>query len=286
MIELGILLALVSAMGANVAFLCKHRGANEAPAVCFTRPLESGVALFRSRWWAIGWGVGAIAWGFHVAAMAIAPLSLVQAVMAGGLALLAIPAQAWFRITLGWREWTGLVLSAGGLALLALTADTSHAHSTYSLAALIAFEGGAVAIGASLLAHGSLGRVRSRDGLLLAIAAGLLVGVGNVAIKALTGTVSGDLLTLLSPWTAVTVVAGIMGFFALARGLQLGAAIQVIAISSIAANVAAIAGGVLVFGDPMGSDALGVVARSAAFAAVIAAAALLPAPRAPQPVPA
>jgi drug/metabolite transporter (DMT)-like permease len=281
-IEVGILLALVSAMGANVAFLCKHRGANQAPAVCFTRPLESALALFRSRWWAIGWGVGAVAWGFHVAAMAIAPLSLVQAVMAGGLALLAIPAQAWFRITLGWREWAGLAMSAGGLALLAVTADTSHDHSTYSLAALIAFEGGVVAVGASLLAHGSLGRTRARDGLLLGIAAGLLVGVGNVAIKALTGTVSGDLLSLLSPWTVVTVVAGVLGFFALARGLQLGAAIQVIAISSIAANVAAILGGVLIFGDPVGSDPLGIVARSAAFAAVIAAAALLPAPRVPQ----
>jgi len=282
MIEVGILLALVSAMGANVAFLCKHRGANEAPAVCFTRPIESGAALFRSRWWAIGWGVGAVAWGFHVAAMAIAPLSLVQAVMAGGLALLAIPAQAWFRITLGWREWTGLGMSAAGLALLAVTADTSHAHSTYSLAALVAFEGGVVAIGASLLAHGSLGRSRARDGMLLGVAAGLLVGVGNVAIKALTGTVTGDLLTLLSPWTVVTIVAGVLGFFALARGLQLGAAIQVIAISSIAANVAAIVGGVLVFGDPVGSDALGIVARSAAFASVIAAAALLPAPRVPR----
>ena len=50
-------------------------------------------------------------------------------------------------------------------------------------------------------------------------------------------------------------------------------------VSSVAANCAAIVGGVLVFGDPVGSDALGVIARSAAFAAVIAAAALIPAPR-------
>jgi hypothetical protein len=39
---------------------------------------------------------------------------------------------------------------------------------------------------------------------------------------------------------------------------------------------------VIVFGDPVGGDALGIIARSAAFAAVIAAAALLPAPRTPQ----
>lgn len=280
--ELGITLALVAALVANVAFLCKHRGANEAPAVRFSHPLGSALALFRSRWWTLGWLAGAVAWGFHVAAMAIAPLSLVQAVMAGGLALLAIPAQAWFRISLGWREWTGLALSAGGLALLAVTADTSHAHSSYSLAALIAFEGGAVALGAVLLLHGSSGRARGHDGVLLAVAAGVMIGVGNVAIKALSGSVHGDLASLLSPWALVAIGAGLAAFLALARGLQLGAAIQIIALSSIAANAAAIVGGVLVFGDPVGSDALGIVARSAAFAAVIAAAALLPAPRTPE----
>jgi hypothetical protein len=282
--ELGIILALVSAMGANVAFLCKHRGANRAPAVRFSHPLASAGALFRSKWWAIGFAMATVAWGFHVAAITLAPLSLVQAVMAGGLALLAIPAQMWFRIKLGWREWTGLALSAAGLALLAVTADTSHSHSTYSLAGLVAFEGAAIAIGVFLLMHGSRGGHHTTgDGILFGAAAGVLIGVSNVAIKALSGEVPGDLLAIVSPWTLVAVVAGAASFFGLARGLQLGAAIQVIAISSIAANVSAIVGGVIVFGDPVGADALGIVARSAAFAAVIAAAALLPAPRAPRP---
>jgi hypothetical protein len=281
--ELGIILARVAALGANVAFLCKYRGANEAPAVRFSHPLSSAISLFRSRWWTLGWLAGAVAWVFHVAAMSVAPLSLVQAVMAGGLALLALPAQAWFRISLGWREWAGLALSAGGLALLAVTADTSHDHSAYSAAALVAFEGAAVALGIALLLHGSSGRARGHDGVLLAVAAGVMIGVGNVAIKALSGTFHGDLMSLISPWTLLAVGAGLAAFMSLARGLQLGAPIQVIALSSIAANVAAIAGGVLVFGDPVGSDALGIVARSAAFAAVIAAAALLPAPRTPQP---
>jgi hypothetical protein len=277
------MLAIVSAMGANVAFLCKHRGANRAPEVCFGHPLRSAVQLFRSRWWTIGWLVGAVAWGFHVAAMSLAPLSIVQAVMAGGLVLLAIPAQIWFRIELGWREWTGLGLSAGGLALLAVTADTSHAHSAYSVAGLIAFEGGLVAIGAYLLLHGSRGRNHGVNGIVLGVAAGLLIGVGNVAIKALTGSDVGGVLAVLSPWTLVAVIAGVLAFFGLARGLQLGSAVQVIALSSIAANAAAIMGGVIVFGDPIGADALGIVVRSLAFAAVIAAAALMPAPRTRQP---
>ena len=74
-------------------------------------------------------------------------------------------------------------------------------------------------------------------------------------------------------------MAGIGAFFALARGMQTGDAIPVIAMSSVAANCASIAGGILVFGDPVGIGPVDVVARGLAFAAVIAAVALMPAPR-------
>lgn len=280
MSEVGLIFAIASAIGTNIAFLCKHRGANRAPVVRFSRPLASASSLFRSPWWLAGFAVAAVAWGFHVAAMALAPLSMVQAVTAGGLALLALPATLFFGIRLGRREWAGLALSAFGLAWLAVTAETSGAHSAYSFATLLAFEGGLVAIGAVLLHTGARGVASERSGVVLGVAAGILIGVGNVSTKALTGGVDADgLLALASPWSAVTILAGVLAFFALARGLQIGPPIQVIALSSIAANVAAIAGGVLVFGDQVGADALGIIARSLAFAAVIAAAAIIPAVR-------
>ena len=84
---------------------------------------------------------------------------------------------------------------------------------------------------------------------------------------------------LLSPWTIVAVIGGLGAFFALARGMQLGEAIPVIATASVASNCSAILGGVVVFGDPIGSGVVEGLARGLAFAAVIAAAALLPAPR-------
>jgi drug/metabolite transporter (DMT)-like permease len=285
--ELGIIFAVASALAANVAILCKHRGAGLAPTVRFTHPLKSAVALFRSKWWLIGFAIAAVAWGFHVIAMALAPLSMVQVVTAGGLALLALPAQRYFGIRLGRREWAGLLLSAAGLAWLAVTAEASEAHSAYSLAALLAFEGALVVVGGMLLHKGSSAVDHARSGVMLGVAAGILVGVGNVSTKVLTGSFSADgVLGLVSPWSLVTVCAGILAFFALARGLQIGPPIQVIALSSIAANVTAIAGGILVFGDPIGADALGIIARAAAFAAVIAAAVLIPAPRTSERTPA
>jgi hypothetical protein len=280
MVQLGTLLALACALATNVAMLCKFRGAVAAPAVRLSHPLRSGAALFRSRWWAIGFGISAGAWGLHVAALSVAPISLVETTISGGLVLLAWFAQRWFGVSVGLREWLGLGLCAVGLGLLAVTSvDSGGDSASYSTAAMVSFEVGAVGIGAALLLSGSRGALGRSSGVLLAIAAGLLLGVANVSVKALTGTVPGDLLSILSPWTLMAIVAGVGAFFGLARGMQTGDAIPVIALTSVAANCASIAGGILVFGDPVGNDPLAVVARCLAFAAVIAAVALMPAPR-------
>ena len=281
MIQLGTLLALACALATNVAMLCKYRGAVAAPAVRLSQPLRSARALFRSRWWAIGFGIAIGAWALHVAALAVAPISLVETTISGGLVLLAWLAERWFGVRVGPREWLGLGLCAVGLALLAATSAGSGGagSASYSTAAMISFEAGAVGTGALLLLHGTSGSVRRSSGPLLAIAAGLLLGVANVSVKALTGTVPGDLMSIVSPWTLAALVAGVGAFFGLARGLQIGEAISVIAITSVAANCASVAGGVLVFGDPVGNDPIDVVARCLAFVAVIGAVALMPAPR-------
>ena len=78
MVQLGTMLALACALATNVAMLCKHRGAVAAPAVRLGQPLRSAAALFRSRWWAIGFGIAVGAWGLHVAALTVAPISLVR----------------------------------------------------------------------------------------------------------------------------------------------------------------------------------------------------------------
>ena len=276
MSEIGLILALGCALVSGVALLCKHRGAVNAPDVAMRSPLRSASALFRSRWWAIGFGLGFCAWCLHVAALSMAPLSMVQAVIAGGLAMLAIPARRWFGIAVCKREVIGLVLCAAGLAFLALTAGPGHSGRGFAGSTMLAFEGGTLALGGLLMAASAHRRLSARGWLLLAAAAGTLLGVSDVALKALAETVPGAPLGLFSPWTALAILAGLGAFLALARGLQLGEAVGVIVAFSAAATLAAIAGGILVFGDPLGSDALTVITRCSAFLAVIGAAALLP----------
>lgn len=279
-LQLGLILALVCAVATNLGFLFKQRGAVAAPPVDMRRPLRTVANLFRSKWWTVGILVAVFAWLFHVAALALAPLSLVQAVLSGGLVLLAVLAERCFGFTLGRREWLGVALAGGGLAFLAVTSSPHGAHSSYQLSAMVPFQAGLVALGALLILSPRSDRVGVRHhGILLAAAAGILFGVSDVAIKALTGTVSElGLLQLLSPWTLTAIVASIVAFFASARSLQIGDAVPVIALTSVAANVSAILGGILVFGDPLPGTALGVIAHLGAFVLVLAAAVLMPGP--------
>lgn len=279
-LQLGILLALLCAATTNVAFLLKHRGAVAAPAVELRRPWASAKALFRSKWFAIGMLVALAAWVLHVGALALAPLSLVQAVISGGLVFLTLIAERWFGFRVGRRQWIGVGCTAVGLALLAVTLPTAVQQHGYSLAGMIAFEAGLLAVGAVLVFTPRLGGHHVHGGALLGLAAGILFGVSDVAIKAITDGIAlgGFAGGLVSPWLVTCVLASVLAFFASARGLQKGEAVPVITMTSAAANVTCISGGILVFGDPMPGDALGVVVQCLAFLLVIGAAALMPAP--------
>jgi hypothetical protein len=203
-------------------------------------------------------------------------------VLATGFVVLGVAAERFFGFELRRREWMGIGLTTGGLAMLAVTAaetKTSGAHSTYGLVAAIAFEAGLVGCGALLMLSRRVERMGNRHGLMLGTAAGLMFTVSHIGIKALSNSVSfGRPSTLLTPWIPIVVGAFVVAFFASARSLQIGPAVPVIALTGASSNVTAILAGIVVFGDPLGSNALMVALRIAAFALVIIAATLLPAP--------
>ena len=276
---LGLALALASAVATNLAFLFKQRGAVLAPPIVVRHPLRSAAGLFSSRWFLVGWIVAVVAWGLHLGALSLAPLSIVQAVLSGGLVFLAVFAERFFGFHLGRRQWVGVTITAAGLVVIGLTGAGANDPQRASLAALIAVEGAIFALGAVLVRISTRRHVLPRaEGLLLGAAAGALFGVSDVALKWLTQAAPGPLLGLVSPWTLTALVAGVISFYASARSLQIGEAVEVIAITSVAANLAAIIGGILVFHEPIGSGPAGITARFLAFCLVIAGAGLMPAP--------
>jgi drug/metabolite transporter (DMT)-like permease len=278
-VGLGLACALLSAVGTNLAFLFKHRGAVAAPDVDIRHPWRSTVELFRSKWWSIGWGVAAIGFALHAAALSLAPISVGQAVLAGGLVFLAVLAERFFGFEVGRRQWVGIALVAVSLGVLTATGGGSDgANSGYSLAGMIGFETVAVVAGALLVLSHARNRHPVQVGVPLGLAAGLGFGISDVAVKGFSGDFGGGPLGLLSPWLLLILAAALFSFFASARSLQIGEAVAVIAVTSVAANLSTIVAGMIVFGDRMGHGPVEIAARLAAFALIIVGTGLIPAP--------
>jgi len=246
-VQLGLLLALLTALSSIVGFLYKHRGAVESPDVEWRRPVRSSLRLLRSRWYALGMAIAMGSWGLHVGALALAPISLVQATIAGGLVLLTVVADRAFGFEVTRREWLGVACTAAGLAFLAATLD-----------------------GAGDSAHADFEAVR--------LATYVALGTGLGVLLVLGGREGPRAGVLLHPLAAVILFLSLLGLLVSARSLQLGDAVPVIAITSATANVWTIAAGPIVFAEPLPDDALGLTLRLAAFVLVVSAAALTPPP--------
>jgi drug/metabolite transporter (DMT)-like permease len=279
--DLGILLALLCAFVANLGFFYKYRGANDVPKVDVMHPVRSVRGLYSSKWFTLGMITATASWGLHVAALSMAPMSVIQVSLAAGVVFIAVMADKLFGFEVGRRQWLGLLLTAAGLVLLGVTLPAMHGpHSHFSDVAMISFEAGLFGLGGLLIMGPRMGGRVEHHGIMLGGASGILFGVSDTAIKALTGITGahGFMGLLLSPWLAVAILASIVAFFASARGLQEGEAVPVIAVTGTAANIAGIAGGIVVFGDPVAGTTAGVLLQALAFAAVIIAAAMMPAP--------
>jgi hypothetical protein len=277
-VAVGLALALLTAFGSVAGFLIKFRGARQAPPVELSRPIASTVALFRSRVYLLGIALGLGSWMFHVGALALAPISLVQATIAGGLVMLTVLADALFAIRVTRREWVGVALAAAGLAVLAASvgggSGAGGAHSRYAPGTLALFLG--VVAGAGLL----LMVARPRGASTLAVSAGLLWAASDSSIKGLSSHLHrlGFFGTIVHPLVAVVFFASMIGLLVSARSLQLGEAVPMIALTSAAANLTTIAAGPIVFGEPLPNGDLALLVRVLAFALVIVGAALTPPP--------
>lgn len=273
-VGLGLLLALGTAFGSVAGFLYKFRGARRAPAVELRRPLHSTVELFRSPLYSLGILIALASWGLHVGALALAPITIVQSVIAGGLVLLTVVANRLFGLRVMRREWIGVALMAVGLAFLAATlgGDVRTAHSSYHPGVLAEY---LVVVSAAGLLVSACGR----RGTTLGVGAGLLWAASDTSIKALSSHLQRlGIGVMVHPLAFVILFASLIGLLVSARSLQLGDAVPVIALTSVAANLVTIAAGPIVFGEPWPSGAGAIAIRLAAFALVIVAAALTPPP--------
>ncbi len=260
----GLLLALGAALALNVGFFVQHGATHTMLSLTPRRPIRSVRLLVTNRQWLIGYATGWVGWGLYIAALSLAPLSLVQAVAAGGVGVLAMLAHR-MGTPLVRRERVGAWVAVGGLLLLgaSLTSGGPPASTARSASLLVATGVGAGAA-ALLVCFGARTR---RPAAALGGAAGILFGVGDLATK---GAVSGNgpvFIVVLGVCTA-------LAFVVLQLAFQRGRVLETAGLSTLVNNIIPIVGGLFLFHEALPGGAAG-VARLASFAAVVAGAVLL-----------
>jgi hypothetical protein len=270
-IAAGLVLALASAAALNWSYYAQHGAAAALPPLSVRRPVHSLALLFRERRWLVGFLIGIAGWVLYVVALALAPLSLVQAAAAGGIALLAVLVG-----TLSRRERVAVVVAVAGLILLGLSLVRTSAPTGHgSWPAIVAWMGASVAVAA--FAAGPLARVLA-GGAGLGVAAGVLYASGDVGTKA--AVVGGGRLAFVPALLACHGLA----FVALQLGFQRGGALATAGMATLWTNALPIAAGSALFGETVPSGWRG-AARIAAFLCVVVGAAALARPDAAEPSP-
>jgi hypothetical protein len=266
----GLLLALGSAALINLGFLLQQRGLHRGHGA--GRRLRGAV---RDPAWLSGQALGWIGFAAQIAAVAMAPLALVQAFAAGGLALSVPLAAGAFRHPVSRSDAVAVLLIAAGLATLPMGFST--AADRLDVGSLVVAMGVGAVAGTALVVVG-VGAMtgtalvpRRRSVWPRSLAAGISYGLADAAIKAvsLDWRVHGA-AALLSGWSAVAVVCTFGGFLAFQSALCGDGVVAAITLMNAGAALVALACGLGAFGESLGAGAGATVAHLVAIAVVLA----------------
>jgi hypothetical protein len=270
-LSLGLTLALVSAIAVNWAYSREHDAAAAMPRFSPRRPLRFVSLLLGDRRWVGAFATETVGWLVYVAALRLAPLSLVQAVGASGVAVLALATSHGHPGRLARREQVAVLAAMAGLVLLALSLVDTHQTDHPPEWTAVAIWLGCSSAGALALAVFGGGLAR---GPALGLAAGLLFAGGDISAK---------LVVYGGVWLAAIVTLVVcysLGTSVLQGSFQHGDALTGAGLATLATNAVPIAAGFVVFGEELPAGARGAL-QLAAFGCLVAGAVLLA--RAPRP---
>lgn len=276
--HLGTIIGLVLALGSTVlislSYLREHDAAARLPTLSLRQPLHSAKLLLSSRTWLLGFAMESSGFALYVAALALAPLALVQSVAAGGVGILAAATARLAHRRLTRRELAGAALAVGGLGLLALSLSGGDARDAKgALGSIILWL--VITAGTAAFIFASE-RTFLQRGVGDGVAGGLFFAVGDISTK--VATQGGGRLLFVIP-----LVAGyLLGTALLQIGYQSGGALTVAGLATLFTNAVPIAAGTVVLDEQVPTGALGLL-RIMAFAAVTVGAVILAGPNAARP---
>jgi drug/metabolite transporter (DMT)-like permease len=265
-----LVLALASTTLVSLAYLREHAAVGDLPTLSLRRPLQSVRLLLASRAWLVGFAMESSGFVMYVAALALAPLALVQSVAAGGIGILAVASARIARRPLTRRESLGAGVSVAGLLFLSLSLIGGGDQSAPGSLVEIGLWLGATCAAAALVL--TMGRAFFGAAAASGIAGGLLFSCGDIATKVAT---QGGVRVVFA---GAAIFGYVLGTSLLQIGYQRGAALTIAGIATLLTNALPIAAGPVLLHETLPRGGLGAL-RIVAFATVIFGAVLLARPQ-------
>ncbi|HUJ67487.1 MAG TPA: hypothetical protein VLX59_18210, partial [Acidimicrobiales bacterium] len=206
----GVVVAVFSAALYNLGYVLEKQALADLPAVRF-HPLSLLRTVAGSSRWLLGFSAMLAGLVFQLVALTMAPVSVVQPVLAGGLIGLVVIGSAVLEERLVWRQRAALILVLAAVVAIAVSArsggDVARRVPGQAFASLAV---PVILVGLLASWFGVSRRLRSGQLELVwvAIGAGLMYGLGAVSEKAVatnmvaSGLVEGSLRSLATvyPW--------------------------------------------------------------------------------------
>lgn len=269
----GLTLALLSTAALSYGFYLQHAASGQAPTLSLRHPAASLASLFRNWRWLAGFATGLAGWGLYIAALRLAPLSLVRPPQPptsrcwpGSPAQPAPPAPA--------GQGRGRPIGRRPGAARPVAARRHPAPGRPRLADPARLGGG---LSPARRPRRRPGSQMLKPGAGLAAAAGLLYAAGDVATKA---AVAGTRPALA--FAGLLLACSGLAFVSLQLAFQRGTVLATAGVSTLLTNAVPILADVIVFSEHLPGGAAG-IARGTGFAATVLGATLLAAKGQPGP---
>lgn len=276
MIALGIAAAVGASVLYNTSIALQALEAREVPHDHSLRPSLIG-KLIRNRRWLGATALGLLGWPLEIAALLLAPLTVVQPCLASGLILLLWLGSTKLGEAPGRREAVAVAAIVAGVAGVALAAPERTAE--HAGAGAIALALGLVAI--PIVAPYALrGRAPAAFGLLAVISAGCGYAWTAIASKLLTDGLATGAIVVALAWLATAAASEGLALLSEMSALQRRPATHVAPVMFTVQVLVPVLLAPLLFGESWGTTPLGGAALAVSIAVAVAGTVLLAGSRA------
>jgi hypothetical protein len=269
-LELGVACACLASVLFDLGAALQALEARQVPAHLSLRPSLLSRLVARPRWvfaTLVAWS----GWPLHVAALLLAPLTVVQPALASGLLLLLVLGDRMLDERVGWREVgavVAIVVGVGAMAWAAPAHTTSHA-GVDRLAPVLGV------IGLLAVAPYLVRREAAAASALLPLSAGCAFAWTGISSKVLADQLSSSHWLAVLPWAAATGVLALFGLLSEMSALQRRPATRVVPVVFVVQITLPVVLAPLITGESWSSTPLGGLALLGFLAMVAAGAAAL-----------